>query len=197
MPIPVQNANASQALHEEFNLVGRYRPQLDEVIVPVVVVANVEGSGIPNPTRQAVSQGQNVADVAERSVFRFETPPGVFARITQLLIRNTAGDQFTTVFFGSTISAPATAASKTYIDGRRRAIGETPSCVLAHGTQIAALAQIHAILPSYRSTSGENLFNVDWLVGRTDAFDFVEMLGSALNATVDFTIFWEEFFITS
>jgi len=196
MPLPVQNAVATQALQKQFNLVGRYRAQLDEVIVPVAIVADVKGEGIPAETRQAVSTFIVPAVAAELSVFRFEVPNGVYASLNRIMCQ-TSTDTFLVVFYGSSFAVTPTApAVVTFVDGRRRARGEFPAGKVFFDTQIPQLAVPEDRIPLTRATSGPNWFDLGgMIVGRDDAFDFVEFAMVTSNLTLTVSMQWEEFII--
>lgn len=193
MPVPVQNARVSAAVHREFNIVGRYRAQIDEIIVPVAVVADLSTQSLPL-TRKASAFFSVAAVALEFPTLRLETPNGVLARIVGVTAWNLAGgDQKLNVHFGSTIVAPTTISPKSFMDGRLRAAGETPAGVLATGTQVAPLTPIHAILAMPQPARGQVGVIMDWPMGADNAFDFVEFQGNTLNAGVEGYVEWIEY----
>jgi hypothetical protein len=192
MPLPIQNPDVATQVHTQFNTVGRFRAQIDEVVVPVFVVGEAT---IPPEARTAVSSFNQAGVAAQRSTARLELPTGVIGRVTQIFTQDVSAVRILSVFFGSSIVAPANTAPKAYTDGRRRARGEAPAGVLTFGTQVAALAVIHA-----RLTVPQNpgvLMDVDWVFGRTNAFDFIEFQTPTVNEPLAMSITWTEFFPTS
>jgi len=66
MPLPIQVGQVTQALQRAFGFKGRYTPMLDEVIVPVYVIADPSPAGL---TALAIGTGFTVLGAA----------PGTFA----------------------------------------------------------------------------------------------------------------------
>lgn len=191
MPVPAQNARASAALQAEFNTVGRLRTQVDEIIVPVAVVADLSNTG-STLVRKASAQFTQAAVAGQFTTWRLELPTGVLGSVKRIYCINNTASRSIGVFFGSSFPAPANAAAKAYMDGRLRASGQTPAGVLAFGTQVAALAVAHDQIQAH----APNLVNeivVDWPFGRTNAFDFIEFQNEVANEQIRFAIEWVEF----
>jgi hypothetical protein len=192
MPLPIQNPRISQQVHEAYNVVGRYRAQIDEVVVPVALVDDLtHGAGSFPVVRRAAGRFGQAAVVGEFCTFRFETPPGILGVIRRIVIRPGAAGALN-ILFGSTIPAPAGTADKAFIDGRVRNRGETPAGVLSFGTQVAALANTHYIINAAVTNAP---FEVEWPIGQVGAFDFCEFQWGAANQTVTAGLSWDEYLI--
>lgn len=193
MPLQVQNDRVSGQIHDAYNVVGRYRAQIDEIIVPVCLVDDLTGGAGAFPLiRRATARASQAAVAGEQAVFRFETPGGVLAVVRQITIRGGTNSRLA-VFFGSSFPAPATIAPKAFVDGRIRNRGETPGGVLAFNTQIANLATIH-----FQVTAAIDVFNiydVEWPIGQIGGFDFLEFQYQAANQFCEFAISWDEYLI--
>jgi len=192
MPLPIQNARISKLIHEAYNVVGRYRARIDEVVVPVAIVDNLTQGGAFPEVRRAASKGLVSAVALERAVWRFETPNNILAVIRQLSFRVTLTGRIL-VHFGSSIVAPGTFAPKAFIDGRLRNRGEEPAANFVFGTQVAVLGVEHMF---YKVISTNGLFvPVEWPIGQKNAFDFVEFLYDSENEAGEMGIVWDEYLI--
>jgi len=166
--------------------------QVDETIVPVVVVADVSESS-SNIIRRASAWVTEGAVAAEFFVARLELPTGVLGMVRRIQITNGQADRSMRVFFGSSfVVVPTQTADKSYIDGRLRAAGETPAGVFVADTQLLALATTHAFINSQARNTAKSL-DLRWPFGRTNAFDFIEFQNSVVNETIEMSIEWDEF----
>jgi hypothetical protein len=179
--------------------VGRYRPQLDEVIVPVAVVAELAETGELPIQRRATATGTVPAVPAQQAYIRFETPPGIIARIDHVIMRPTSGSSVGVFGFGSTLAAPGTLAVKQFMDGRLRERGEAPGCNLGFDTLAAGVAA-----PSGAWMGSNAVINSQVtvpqlhgaIVGRRSIEDFIEVTWGANNIAVLFSWVWTEFLST-
>jgi hypothetical protein len=192
MPLPIQTPKVTEAVHREYGIVGRYRAQIDEVVVPVVQVANLAAETAPL-VRTAVSRFTQGAVVGERTTWRLETPAGVYC-IVEGMGWAAGGATDVDVFFGSSIPAPAAIAPETFVDGRLRESGQAPAATLAFGTQVAALAVAHL-----RFDGGSTLLPVPnvipgsgWTIGRPNAIDFLECQCTSGNIAFSVWMQWRE-----
>lgn len=195
MPQVIQNPVVGQLLQRAFNLQGRVRPALDEIIVPTVSLGELAPGSAPPITRAATARFSQAAVVGERFVARFEVPGNVIAVINALSIQaSTAGPVF--VHFGSSIAAGATTAQKSYADGRLIDQGETPAAVLTYDTQVGNLATIDWGV-SGNPTTGQRFEPRGWVVGtgRRDQFGFLEFNYGTDNLTVGGALEWTEYAI--
>lgn len=192
MPVPVQNPRAATALQKQFNFVGRFRPQLDETIVAVAIVADVSEEQSPPIVRRATAFGTQGAVVGERSFIRMETPPGVFARIESITLQATGIVRFN---FGAALAAPSTLITTFgFVDGRLREAGETP------GARFATDTVVGGIVPAvYSITIGANSGNTgrdrifpNWVIGRQSAVDFMEFGLNSDNIAFTWACQWVE-----
>lgn len=194
MPLPVQNARISKQIHDAYNVVGRFRAQVDEVVVPVCLIDDLtRGAGGYAETRRASASFLQGAVALEQGLGRFETPPGILAVIRQVVVRSSASTGMA-AFFGSSIAAPASTAPKAYIDGRLRSRGETPAGVLTFDTAVAGLAVVHWIMP-VSASNALNVVDVEWPIGQLGAFDFMEFNLTVLNAFFQLSLVWDEYLI--
>lgn len=194
MPSPIQTGGTgspSLLLTAAFGLVGRFPTSMDENLVGNAVIADLSQAGPIPVTRIASASCTINAVVAEFAVARLELPTGIVGRVRAIWLA-VAGvaPTFANVFFGSSIAAPAGAAGKAYTDGRLRAMQLTPAGVLAFGTQAAGLAATHARLPM-EIDAGIRI-PVDWVFGRTDAFDFIEIQCATANLQARVVMEWIE-----
>jgi hypothetical protein len=175
-----------------FGFVGRYRPKLDEVVVPVVQVGNVELDQEPPPTRRAILASALAGVVGEMPVFRFETPAGVFAIIERINL-NPAG--LWTFRWGATLAAPATLVTTFgFTDGRLRESGQTPGCRVAHDTYVGGIATYQY---RFRLSGRSGALSTDqlapmWTIGRRNAADFLEIGLNVANTTIEYSMQWVE-----
>jgi len=192
MPLPIQTPKVSSAIHDFFKIVGRYRPQVDEVVVPTVTVGDVSMDTAPL-IRRAVDHIFIAAVALERPTWRFEVPAGTFAVVEQWFLPDdpSAGD--VEVFFGSSFPAPATLSTNVaFVDGRLRERQEAPAGRIAFGTQVAGLAVSNTVYD--RTTIFPPIARIPggWTVGRTNAVDFIEFQLNAVNVNLSFAMQWRE-----
>lgn len=195
MPLDIQTPVVGQLLAREFGLVGRVRPKLDEIIIPVVNVADLaKGSGLPL-RKVATAQWQQVAVVGEYFVAQMVVRPGTLVQLHKLLIRT---DQTTSlvIHHGNALAvAPASLATYRYMDGRLLAPEFiSPQTQVLYDTQAAALATYEE---RYYQVQNQ-LVTYTWdgvVVGADgpDTFGYLEIGCTAANCLVQATLFFEEF----
>lgn len=193
MPHRVQNPRAGSALQREYDLRGRVNPMIDEMIVPVAIVSNLaRQAGLPLTRRVAAFRFMGAGGAGFYSDQRLETPPNVFLELRQLrATTDTSG--VLRVHFGSTITAPTSSATQAFMDGRLRAQGATPAARLyadnTYGAQLTG-SQLRFTL-----TAGTDLVltGIDWPLGRTDAYDFLEFGHDTANASLQLSLVWDEY----
>jgi len=189
MPLPIQNARASSAIHDEFNIVGRYRPQIDEVVVPTALVADLTGISSPLRRRRVFQSLFQGAVAAEFSAWRWEVPPGVVIQVTRIYfgtngtyIINTGQAQ---------LAVMATRAGEAFMDNRLVLAGENPAAGVFNGTQVAAITGIN-------KTGAASNLGPAWepnfvVAGVGGAFGFLEMQFNVLNTAVSVALEWTEY----
>jgi len=196
MPLPVQNADASSALQRTFSTVGRLRLQLDQVVVPVAIVADLSANGTLPVSRRACAAASAPAVANESAYFRFETPAGVFAVIESVTLRGAASSSSGEGRFGSTLAAPASLGDKQFMDGRLREAGVSPACNLGFDTLAVTIAD-----PTFRWLLNGGVADIDAtitalagaVVGRQNAVDFIEVTSATQNSAVIASWVWTEF----
>ena len=199
MPARVNNPRAAEQLRQEYSVLGdRLNLQLDDVVVPVAVIADLTaGSGGIPLVRRAYAGFNQIAVAAEYTVWRLEVPTGVIAVVRRVLVRSPAAD-VGRVHFGASFAVPPTnvAANTQYMDGRIR--GEqarTPAVHLVYDTQAAILAAPYDYMPNTVNPGYDNV--VEWLCGRGDAWDFIEFCSTAVNQAILCRIEWDEYAIAN
>lgn len=190
----VQNPRVAEALHQEYDLVGRVRPLIDEVIVPTVLVGDLR-----QPTATVARSASAFLQVAAGgagtfTIVRFETPPGIIARVEAIRI-NPGANTDINVHWGSSVAAPTQFGTKTFTDGRLRVQNQTPAAVLAgDNTYVAALAAFEWKEPLTPGASGKAMQLPPFQIGDNVDFDFVEFQLAVANTLVQFSMYWTEFF---
>lgn len=192
MPVNVNNPRAADAMRREYDVLGeRINLRLDDVIVPVALVADLSPGSAGLPVVRRASATFTIAAVAGQfPVFRVEVPPGAAAILSRIWISLPAAG-LTRVHWGSSITAPANIALSTFMDGRLRALGETPTMAIVHGAQVAGLGGWEYYLPG---TTGVGIETVlEWPFGRDDGmWDFVEFQCPVVNTSPFIGIQWDE-----
>jgi hypothetical protein len=198
MPQPIQNPALGQVLQRAFNLVGRVRPYLDEVIVPVVSLGELGEGSAPPVIRSAAAQytlGGGGAGTFQ--VGRFEIPGNNIATIDRIAVTAAAQTYFL-INHGSSITAPANTADKAYKDGRLLEVGETPAGVVTYENAAAVLGTLQ------ERYLVDNLVQPGLVVpfppgktivgsGRPGQFGFLEWGLLAANTAIRLTIHWTEY----
>jgi len=195
MPLPIQNARASGSLQKEFNLVGRYRPQLDEVVVPVVVVADVKGIAAPPETRLAYGRGTLAAETLERTGYRLEVPPGMVCLITK--IRTDKSGSYNMGFGQAQLTSTPGTAVESFLDNRLVLSGQAPAAAMTFGSQVAQIGG-----PKKRLISSSSVIGPSWepniiVAGVNGAFGFFEIQFVSVNTGIEMEWEWTEFLPTS
>ena len=192
MPQKIQNPRVAEALQRAFNLVGRVRPALDEVVVPVVTVGTL-GAGSPPPVVQAATARFSQSAVpAEYTTWRLETPPNVLAWVKSVTVAAAAAVTMHVAFPGNSaaLSAPANTANEAITDNRINAAA--PAGSLSYGTDANALpaAAFRYLLPNSTVVIRPNR----WLIGGSDEYEFIEFQLTSVNVGVNaVAVEWEEY----
>ena len=193
MPARINNPRAADQLRREYNVMGdRLNLVLDDVVVPVAVVANLSAgaSGIPLVRRCYASFFQ-AAVAAEYTSWRLETPPNVIIVVSRVFLQG-AANGLSRAGFGSNLAVPANTADSRMMDGRQRSQGITPQAVLTYGTQVAGLGGAALRYLQTRTIPGEENF-VEYIFGRTDGlYDFLEFQAPAVNQAMTCSLEWDE-----
>lgn len=193
MPANVNNPRAADQLRREYDVLGdRLRLQLDDVVVPVAVIADLTAASGGIPTiRRANGTFPIPAVAAEFPVFRLEAPPRLICVVRRIqLVLPAAG--LARVYFGSSIVAPASIEPHSRLqDGRLRAVGEVPAMRISYGTQAGGLAQYSTLLPGTTVLGITN--ELEWIFGRNDeTWDFIEVQCPTVNNLINVSVEWDE-----
>ena len=199
MGLRIQRPQIGAALQRLFRLTGRVGVELEPFIIGTVQVADLGLGAEPPVRRSAVARFTQAAVVGEIAVWRMEVPGSVIAVVTRFQLRQEASVSACHIHFGSTISAAvfATAARKSFTDGRLLQGGQTPALVLAHGTQAAGLSPIDwsvavNLVPDNTWQTPSGL----WVIGSgaPGQFGFIEFqAGGVTNQEVRFVVEWDEY----
>lgn len=188
----LQSPDPSKKLARQYGIRGLFSPELVPSLQPVVLIDDLTGGVENNPRRIATVLASETGVAAEFTVMRFETPPRIIAHITQLIVRPETSVPVN-IHWGSSVAAPATFVAGAFTDGRLRARGEVPAARLGSDTYGTGPTPLHYTLPGQSGTNLSFLRDVDWVMGRTDAFDFVEFVVSSADKDFTFGMVWEEF----
>lgn len=192
MPARINNPRAADQLRREYSVMGdRLNMQLDDIVVPVAVVSDLSAgsSGVP-VVRRGYSAFYQAAVAGEYTVWRLEVPPGIIGIVNSVLIQAPAASLCRCHFGDSFAVTPTNIATRQYMDGRLRELGQAPAGALSFDTQVAALAAPVLYLQA-RAAPGE-LNVVEWPFGRTQAWDFIEFASAAVNQAITGAIVWDE-----
>ena len=205
MTMRIGNPRVSEQLVRAFNLTGAVSPELDELVVPTVQVANLEMGAPPAIQRTATYYAAQAAVAGERFVFQLAVPPGVIAVIKRIMLYGitTQPRPLLARFAGktSTITTPATTAGSCFTDGRLAQTGAQPSSKLFYNTQVANVAGSDWSLPLYlnnatwNSAAREFIPKWGWVVGSGNSVDsgYWEGTFDYVNTTMAMTLETEEF----
>jgi len=188
----LQNPDPAIKLARQYGIRGIFTPEIVPSLQPVVLIDDLTG-GISNEPQRICQASINITGVnAEKTIFRFETPPLVIAEIQAIYI-NPEASQIVDVFFGSFVAAPAAFTAGALTDGRLRSKGESPACRIGVDTYAASSSTIHGIFTVVAGVGSFNEVRPNWIIGRTDAFDFVELAGRTTDQNMTISIRWREF----
>lgn len=190
MPKQVQNPNVSRQLVEQFGVVGRMRPSLDEIIVPVVTVADL-GRGAPPPTsRQATAFAAAGTLAGEYATFQLSVPAGIGARIDRLIYWPTTAGLLRVRFDADGTLAPWSNSSNGFwTDGRVES--DRAAGVLSYDST-AGFAQQRFVAPA--PTTGLFLEDVGWVIAGVNGSEgVVQFMNETIDETARLSVSWTEF----
>ncbi len=125
MPITIQNARGWDALRQRFSIVGRHRLQLDEVIVPVVIMDDItEQTDTVGQLATAFALAPAVAAKKSSVVFfnGVTSETGYLFNITRIRVSSTGTIGYT---FGFTTVAPLSPIAASTVDQTWNDVGQT------------------------------------------------------------------------
>lgn len=187
MPTRIYNAGPTSGLITEFDVKGKFSPLLDEVVVPVAIVADVRDKGvIVNPTYWATIP--TAAVVGEHAIMEFRGLPGFIIQPISLLLDFAAATDVVFRQDGSGVTPLFT--------GDLAAVGvsdKSPhfgSPVLVHaGNQVAAGTGV--IVSDYRmNTSTAQFHRWDLRGWELDEDNALNCAVNGLNASCNFSAQW-------
>lgn len=120
MSQPIQVPTVGTLLTEFFRLVGSVRPELEEVVIPTVLVGDLSGSAPPTRRRHASCVGGIAAAAAENAWFELSnSDPNTLAVITDVFAFATAADFLKVAFPTATLLAGgSTVVATSFTDSR-------------------------------------------------------------------------------
>ena len=189
----LQSPDPARKLAQAYGIRGLFSPEIVPSLQPVTIIDDLTG-GISNvPQRTAVGTATALAGALNISVVRFETQPGLIARVERLNII-TQSAQRVKVNFGSTVAAPATVATTSaYTDGRLRLEGQTPQAILSHDDYLVGPSTNQMDLPGQSSSNLIFMQELNWVVGSATSFDFIEIFNTVVNNFLIVGLQWTEF----
>lgn len=212
MTLEIQNNRAGAALTDAFDLKGRVRVELEEFIVPTVVVADISHSSPPGIQRTASAYWSKAAVSGQRACFQLTCPGGTLAVIKRLSFFSTAAtapDAWFIVMPGSTIDGGISGeiAEKEFTDGRLQETGVAPSCVVTFGTRVSNISVTNWAIPllgdanaewgAGNSAAVEAVFEPKWGwvigSGKAGVTSYLEGSYDGVNMPMTGVIEWEEY----
>jgi len=187
----LQSPVPAQKLARQYGIRGVFTPEIVPSLQPVVLIDDLTQGLSNEPLRIGASTGIQAGVAAEFTTFRFETPPGIIARITRILV-TPASSGLVKIFFGSSVVAPATLFTKAFTDGRLRLAGEEPASFLGADTYAVVLAAQHIFLAGHSTANVVKWQEVDWVIGNTTSFDFFEIGNQNANNAMTVALQWTE-----
>jgi hypothetical protein len=205
MTLEIQNPRAGAALTDAFDLKGRVRPELEEFIVPTVLVADVSASAPPAVQRTATCYFSEAAVAGQRTCFQFICPPGTLAvikRVSFFTNSLSAARSWFLIFSGNSplLGKPTNQADMKFTDGRLERTGVVPSCQLWFGRKVSTLTAVWALPQNYVDASlgsAECVYEpkAGWIVGSGVAGEssYLEGAFDLVNTHQSGVVEWEEF----
>ncbi len=189
----LQSPDPSIKLARQYGIRGLFTPEIVPSLQPVVLIDDLTGDDLTNvPSRIASGSIDVVGVLGEITVVRFETPPNTIARIFQVRIKPETSTDIQ-LHYGASAVAPATFVAGVFTDGRLRSKGEIPAARIGGDTVAVAPTPRNYTLPGQQTRALTPLMDVNFVIGRTDAFDFLEFWQGETDKDWQFDIMWEEF----
>lgn len=194
----IQSPDVATRVRNFFGIKGKYRPEVEEFIVPTIQVGDLSVPGLPPITRHA-SVGFDVgAVVGEYFTFRLLAPEGVLCVITDLNLVPAlagAGSHIRASFVTLAGLAPAAAGFTDHrlTSGQRFPI-EVPAAQAAVGTFVMPIAPI-----IWRTILTDNEDNhiepKGWVIGtgKPGVGASLMIQSAALNLRIHGSVQWDEY----
>jgi len=206
MSFRIGNPRVSEQLTRAFNLTGSVSPELDELVVPTVQVADISQSSPPGIQRTATSYFSQPAVGGQRACFQMIVPGGTLAVIKRVSFFASdslaAADAWFLLFSAESaaLGKPASQATMSFTDGRLQQTGVVPSAQVWFGTKVSTLSADWALPMFYvdaalGSASAEYVPSAGWVVGsgKAGVSSYLEGAFDAVNEPQACVIEWEEF----
>ena len=205
MTLEIQNNRAGAALTDAFDLKGRVRVELEEFIVPTVLIADISHTAPPGIQRTASAYFSQIAVLGQRACFQFIVPGGTLAVIKRIQFYGivSATDAWFILFSAenAALGKPANQATMSFTDGRLQQTGASPSCELWSGTKVStlnadwAIPQFAPITATYNSAECVYEPNGGWVVGSglPNVSSFLEGAFDGTNMAQACVLEWEEY----
>ena len=186
----LQSPDPAIKLARQYGIRGFFTPDLVPSIQPVVLIDDLTGNLSNEPVRNANAFISIGGVAAEFTVARLEVGPGTMVQVTSVAAYPESSG-FLKFSFGSQVAAPAAVAAGQYSDGRLRSAGQTPKAILGIDTYAVAPVLEAGVLNSASSSFAP--IPVNWIFGRTDAFDFLEIWVVTADKNLNIGLQWTEY----
>jgi len=193
MPLPIQIGAVTQALQRAFGFKGRYTPLLDEIIVPVYVIADPSPAAV---VRTAGGHGETLSLINEQYIQLFNpVGSGTIVNVTDAIVQGDVKLGFQVALFDT--PAPVLAGQSFFRDTRNR--GFPVAKILRDTAQVGLIGD-----PLSRgSVDGALAQTASWEASAADPRQplvvlepgkgvIVQMFGQGGNALMDVSFRWLE-----
>ncbi len=127
----IQLPIVGENLREFFRLTGSVRPELEEGVLPTVLVGDLSTSSAPVRRRHCAAQGSQVAAALQNAFFELSSnDPGTLAVVTDIYAFGTAASDELRIAYSSGIVVAGTVQTARFTDARVR----TPNALFGGGT---------------------------------------------------------------
>jgi len=185
MPTRIYNAGPTSGLVTTFDVKGKYSPQLDEVVVPVAIVADVRDKGpivVPTYWGTVIS----AATASERPIIEFRPNAGIILEPLLITVGNTVSQTIDIHRDGSGVTPLFT--NDLGIVGTSDKIPHAGAPVDIHCGSQTGLG-VGNFVYSYRINQSTTFpFDIDlsgWELGPGDALNIT---GNALNTAITWSV---------
>jgi len=195
--LPINFPKIGETLQRAFGLKGKIPMMLGQEVIPTSIVGDQSVAQEPPILRSCVAHFDFGAVVGERFVMTLTLPANVIGIIREIDIEPAGANSLFRVFFGASITPPATAQVTSFTDGRLLATaGQEPAGVLLANTQVAVLGTTQYL--AKLTADIRNLIHPNnWVAGVGDpsGTGTIEMQGDVANLRFRGSIQWDEFLI--
>ena len=191
----IGNPRAASELVRAFDIRGSFQPTLEPFVQPVALVADLtDGDGLPIVRRCWARGYIGPGGAGQIGIVRLEIPGGVLAQLDYLDVNPTSS--VVQVAVGTSFLAGGAASTGTYIDGRLRQAGLTPSGQVTQGTVAGG------VNPPQFQLNNSFVWQQDGppLVlgsGQPAVADALEFSSGSSNVEVFYSLMWTEYLLQS